>query len=88
MEEFTPKERTGRNDRDLINTDMNKMSELEFKTIIRILTGLEKSIENTREYFTTEIKELKSSQFEIKNAIIDMQTQIDAMTVRTDTAEE
>lgn len=38
------------------------MSELEFKTsIIRIATGLEKSIEDNKDYFTAEIKELKSS---------------------------
>lgn len=30
--------------RDLINTDMNKISKLEFETIIRILAGFEKSI--------------------------------------------
>ena len=49
MEEFTQKERTGRNDnRDLVNTDISKMSELEFKTmIIRILTQVEKDIEDT-----------------------------------------
>ena len=35
--------------RDLINKDISKMVELEFKTIIRILAGHEKSIEDTRE---------------------------------------
>ena len=29
-------------DKDLINTDMSKTTKLEFKTIIRILAGLEK----------------------------------------------
>ena len=29
--------------RDFINTEISKMSELQFKTIIRILTGLEKA---------------------------------------------
>jgi len=29
--------------KDLINTDISKMSELEFKTIIRKLVGLEKA---------------------------------------------
>jgi len=38
------------------------MPEPEFKgTIIRILAGLEKSIEDPRESFTTEIKDLKTS---------------------------
>ena len=61
--------------RDLINTNTSKMSELKSKTtIIRILAGLEKSIEDTRESLTTEIKELKSSQAKIKNAITEMPT--------------
>lgn len=35
---------------DLINTDISKISDLEFKTmIIKILGGLERSIEDTRE---------------------------------------
>ena len=36
--------------KDLINMDLNKVSELNFKTIIKkILAGLEKNIENTNE---------------------------------------
>jgi len=59
--------------RDLIETDLNKMPEPEFKTtIIRILAGLDKSIEHTRESLTTEIKDLKTSQAKIKNAITEM----------------
>ena len=57
-------------------------------TIIRILGGLEKSIEYTREPLTAEIKELKTSQAEIKNAIIEMQSQLDAITRKMDGAEE
>ena len=53
--------------RGLINTDISKMSELEFRTtIIRILARVEKSIES----LSVEVKEIKSSQDEIKNAII------------------
>ena len=37
--------------------------------IIRILAGVEKSIEDTRESLYVEIKEIKSSQAKIKNAI-------------------
>ena len=56
--------------KDLINTDISKMSELELKTtIVKIVAGLEKSIEDIREYPTTDIEKLKSSQIEIKNAI-------------------
>ena len=50
--------------RDLINTDINKMSELEFKTIIKTLPGLEKnkSIEDNRESLTAEIKKRKKKK--------------------------
>ena len=55
--------------RDFINMDISKMSELEFKrTIIKILAGLGKSIKDTKESLTVEIKELKSSQAEISHA--------------------
>ena len=60
--------------RDLIETDISNMPEPEFKTtILRILARLEKSTEDTRESLTAEIKDLKSSQAEIKNAITKMQ---------------
>ena len=56
--------------RDLISMDISKMSELEFRiTILKILAGLEKSIEDTRASLSGEIKELKSNQVEIKKAI-------------------
>ena len=43
------------------------MPEPEFKTtIIRIIAGLKKIIEDTRESLTTEIKDLKTSQAKIK----------------------
>ena len=61
--------------RDLINSDISKISELEFKTMnIRILAGVEKSIEYTRESLLAEIKELKSSQAKIKNVVTEMQS--------------
>ena len=49
------------------------MPEPEFKAIIRILAELEKSIEDTRESPTAEIKQLKTCQTKIKNAITEMQ---------------
>ena len=53
--------------------DTNK-PELEFKImIIKILAGLVKSIEDTRESLSGEIKELKSNQVKIKKAINEMQ---------------
>ena len=47
--DFTLKERAGKsNTRDLVNTEISKMPEPEFKTmIIRILAGLEKNIQDT-----------------------------------------
>ena len=43
MKEFTPQERQGRNESQGLNTDISKISELEFRTmIIRILAGVEK----------------------------------------------
>ena len=75
--------------RDLINSGISKMSELEFKAAIRgILAGFEKSIEDTRESLSAEIKELKSSQAEIKNAITKMQTQMRAIKMRMGEAEK
>ena len=60
--------------RDLISMDISKMSAIEFRiTIIKILAGLEKSIEDTRESLSGEIKELKSNQVKIKKAINEMQ---------------
>lgn len=51
--------------RSLIKTDLSNTLEPEFKTtVIRMLAGLEKSIEDTKESFTAETKELKTSQAE------------------------
>ena len=44
--------------RDLIETDISNMTDGEWKaTIIRILAGFEKSMENIRENLNTKIKE-------------------------------
>ena len=46
--------------RDLIETDISHMPDRKFKaTIIRILTGFEKRIEDIHETFTTKKKEFK-----------------------------
>ena len=81
--------------RDLINTDISKLSVLEFKTtIIRILAGLEKGIEKTRKSLSAEIKNknkdkhLKSSHAKIKNTIMKMQTQTEPIKMRMDEVEE
>lgn len=47
--------------------------ELEFKvTIVEMLVGLEKRVEDIRKSLNAEIKELKSKQVEIKNTITGM----------------
>ena len=62
--------------RDLTNTDTSKMSKPEFRiTIIRKLAG----VENRLESLSAEIKEIKTSQNEIKNAITELQSWMDAM---------
>ena len=52
---------------ELIKNDLNNVTENEFKTIvIKLFTGLEKSIEDSRESITSEIKGLRNSQEELK----------------------
>lgn len=66
-----PEETTAR---DLLKTDLSNLSESEFRiTVIRILAGLETSIGNTRETLAAELKVPKTSQFQIKNAITEIQ---------------
>ena len=75
--------------RDWLKKDINKYIEQEFRTtIIRLLAGLEKSIEDTREMLVAEIKDLKTSKVEIKNATAEMQNWLDTVTMRTEDAEE
>ena len=52
--------------------------------IIRILA----EVENRLESLSAEIKEVKASQDEIKNAITEQQSQKDAMVTRMDEAEQ
>jgi len=82
---ITSKKKTAR---DLNNTDISKMSELEFRmTIIKILAGLEKSMEDIRETLSGEIKELKSNQVEIKKAINEVQSKMEVLTARINETE-
>ena len=65
--------------RGLINTDISKMSELEFRTtIIGKLAVTEKSTES----LSAEIKEVKASQDEIKNAVTELQSGMIATAAR------
>ena len=52
--------------RDLIKTDISNMPEPEFKTSVKDAAGFEKSIEDTGESLSADIKELKMSPAKIK----------------------
>ena len=62
------KEQDKNTPRDLRKTNINNMSDGEFKaTLKRILTGLEKRIEDISETFTTELKEGKKESIRDEN---------------------
>ncbi|KAF0879974.1 LORF1 protein, partial [Crocuta crocuta] len=62
QEEMTAKE--------LLKTDISNITEQEFRTIvIKLIAGLEKSMEDIRETMATKTMELKNSCDEFKNAI-------------------
>ena len=55
----------------LMEKDISNMPDPEFKaTIIRILTVLEKSIEDSWKSLTTKTEELKTNQAKVKNGIM------------------
>ena len=59
---------------ELIKKDLNNITESEFRIIvIKVITGLENSIEDSRESIATEIKGLRNNQEELKNAINELQ---------------
>ena len=58
--------------RDLTNTDTSKVSEPEFRITIIILARVENILESP----SAEVKEVKNSQNEIKNAITELQSWI------------
>ena len=74
----------------LIKNDVSNIMEQEFRIIvIKLITGLEKSIEDSRESITTEIKGLRNSQEELKNAINELQNKHSSTTTaRIEEAEE
>ena len=74
---------------ELIKNDLSNVTENEFKIIvIKLTAGLEKSIEDSRESITTEIKGLRNSQEELKNAISELQNKMEVTTARIEEAEE
>ena len=80
QEEMTAKE--------LIKTDINNITEQEFRIVVtRLITGHEKSIEDSRESIATDLKGLINSHDEFKNARNEVQNKIEAVIVRTEEAE-
>ena len=55
---------------ELIKKDLSNVTESEYRIIvIKLIVGLENSIEDRRESIATEIKGLRNSQEELKNAL-------------------
>ncbi|KAF0878314.1 LORF1 protein, partial [Crocuta crocuta] len=80
QEELTAKE--------LIKTDINNITEQEFRTIImKLIAGLEKSMEDIRETMATNTIEHKNSYDEIKNAINEIHNKLEASNARIEEAE-
>uniref|UniRef100_A0ABI7VTQ4 L1 transposable element RRM domain-containing protein n=1 Tax=Felis catus TaxID=9685 RepID=A0ABI7VTQ4_FELCA len=74
---------------ELIKKDLNNITESEFRIIvIKLIAGLENSIQDSRESIATEIKGLRNSQQELKNALNEMQNKIETTTARIEEAEE
>ena len=72
--------------RDLSETDTSHMPDREFKLIItRILTGLEKGLEDMSETLNTEIR---NNIAEIKGSINEMRNMLDGMNSRLEKAEK
>ncbi|KAF0881384.1 LORF1 protein, partial [Crocuta crocuta] len=73
---------------ELLKTDISNISEQEFRTIvIKLIAGLEKSMENIRETIATKTMELKNSCDEFKNAINEMQNKMEASNAQNEEAE-
>ena len=72
----------------LIKKDLNNITGSEFRIIvIKLIAGLENSIKDGRESLATEIKGLRDSQEELKNAV-ELQNKMETTTARIEEAEE
>ena len=75
--------------KELIKNYLNNITESEFRIIvIKLIAGLENSIEDSRESIATEIKGLRNSQEALKNAINELQNKMEMTTARIEEAEE
>ena len=68
---------------ELIKKDLNNITESEFRIIvIKLIVGLENSIQDSRESTAVEIKGLRNSQEELKNAINELPDKMETTTAR------
>ena len=73
----------------LIKNDLSNITEQEFRIIvIKLIAGLEKSIEDGRESIATEIKGLRNRHEELKNAINEVHNKMQVTTAQIEEAEE
>ena len=73
----------------LIKKHLNNITESEFRIIvIKLIAGLENSIEDSRESIATKIKGLRNSQEELRNAINELQNKMETTMARIEEAEE
>ena len=71
---------------ELQNLDFNTMSESQFgSTIIKLLVALEKSVKDSRDFVTAE---LRSNQAKIKNRLNDIQSKPYVLNARVNEVEE
>ena len=74
---------------ELIKNNLSNIKEQEFRTIvIKLIAGLEKCIEESRESIATEIKGLRNRHEELKNAINEVENKMEVTTARIEEAEE
>ena len=67
---------------ELIKNDLSTITQQEFRIIvIKLIHGLEKRIEDSRESIPTEIKRLRNSHEELKNAINEVQNKMEVTTL-------
>ena len=74
---------------ELIKNDLGNIMEEEFRIIlIKLITGLEKSIEDGKESIATEIKGRRNSHEELKSAINGVQNKMESAIAWNEEAEE
>ena len=74
---------------ELIKNDLSNITEQEFRIrVIKLITGLETSIQDSRESIATEMKGLRSSQEELKYAINETRNKMETTTAQIEEADE